>query len=145
MMGIFLWEEPDGARKWEAYADWETLKPMMAALLERGADPAKMMMSVELRWMCPIKHKGRKTVWIDDIRDICNRNVVSSASSAPDTPVPQHDEGETGWISRTAGFSLVDMDVIPKRPGKSSVISSRSTTPAGIWRSRAGWQSTKIR
>ena len=104
MMGIFLWEEPDGARKWEAYADWETLKPMMAALLERGADPAKMMMSVELRWMCPIKHKGRKTVWIDDIRDICNRNVVSSASSAPDTPVPQHDEGETGWISPDGRF-----------------------------------------
>lgn len=49
MMGIFLWEEPDGSRKWEAYTDWETLKPMMAALLERGADPAKMMMSVELR------------------------------------------------------------------------------------------------
>lgn len=101
--GIFLWEEQDGTRKWEAYASWDELKPLIETQLSQGADPAKMMLSVGLNWMFPGTHKGRKTVWMNDILDICNHVVVGTAAS-PLNMTPQHEESELGWISPDGRF-----------------------------------------
>lgn len=101
--GIFLWEDPDGTRKWEAYASWDELKPLIAAQLNQGTDPAKMMLSAELNWTFPGTHKGRKTVWMRDILDICNHAVVDAAASASDMP-HRRIEFELGWISPEGGF-----------------------------------------
>lgn len=100
--GIFLWEEQDGTRKWEAYASWDELKPLIETQLSQGADPAKMMLSVGLNWMFPGTHKGRKTVWMNDILDICNRSVTKTTAQV--AAAPPHDESEMGWISPDGRF-----------------------------------------
>lgn len=99
---IFLWEDPDGTRKWEAYSSWNELKPLIESQLNQGADPAKMMLSGELGWMFPGTHKGRKTVWMNDILDICNRSVTKTPAQVA-AALP-HDESEMGWVSPDGRF-----------------------------------------
>lgn len=101
--GIFLWEDPDGTRNWEAYASWDELKPMIAAQLNHGADPAKMMISAEINWLFPGTHKGRKTVWRNDILDICNHTVIGTAAPASET-TSKCTTSELGWISPDGRF-----------------------------------------
>lgn len=97
--GIFLWEELDGTRCWEAFASWEELKPFLESLLNRGLEPKEMMLECgSLTWMFPSFHKGCKTVWNNDILDIQKRTVKSSIAKqiVPDTT---KSKTELGWIS----------------------------------------------
>ena len=100
--GIFVWEEPDGTRKWEAYSSWEDLKPLLDTQLGNGADPAKMMWSAETNWTFPGTHKGSRTVWGSDIQNICNHSVSKTTAQA--VAAPLHDESEMGWISPDGRF-----------------------------------------
>ena len=76
---------------------------MIAAQLNHGADPAKMMISAEINWLFPGTHKGRKTVWRNDILDICNHTVIGTAAPAPET-TSKCTTSELGWISPDGRF-----------------------------------------
>ena len=105
---VFLWEEPDGKRCWEAVKE-EQYTGFLVQLLNRGVHPATVMVAyapILFRWVWKKFHKGLSDVYFQKINEEIygTEPAPESAHKPVDVPVEQKPETKFGWIAPDGRF-----------------------------------------
>lgn len=111
-MFVFLWEQPDGERKWEAVKKGQT-EGFLKKLLDDGVHPATVMVAfspILFHWVWKEYHKGLSDVYFQDI----NEEIYGTAPEAKterkplDIPVKKTIETKYGWLAPDGRFFKCD-------------------------------------
>jgi hypothetical protein len=105
---VFLWEEPDGKRCWEAVKE-EQYTGFLVQLLNRGVHPATVMVAyapILFRWVWKKFHKGLSDVYFQKINEEIygTEPAPENAHKPVDVPVEQKPETKFGWIAPDGRF-----------------------------------------
>ena len=105
---VFLWEEPDGKRCWEAVKE-EQYTGFLVQLLNRGVHPATVMVAyapILFRWVWKKFHKGLSDVCFLKINEEIygTEPAPENAHKPVDVPVEQKPETKFGWIAPDGRF-----------------------------------------
>lgn len=105
---VFLWENPNGGRHWEAVEKGQT-KAFLKKLLKDGIHPAMIMVAyapILFHWVWPEFHKGLSDVNFHNINEeISGTEPMESNHKPVDIPVEKgRPENKYGWLAPDGRF-----------------------------------------
>ena len=105
---VFMWEEPDGDRRWEAVAE-NQYAGFLEQLLNSGVHAATVMVGyapILFHWVWKKFHKGLSDVYFQKINDeIYGTEPVEESKHKPvDVPLEKREETKYGWIAPDGRF-----------------------------------------
>lgn len=105
---VFLWEDPDGKRRWEA-----VIEDQMAGFLEKilleGVNPATVIMGyspILFHWVWKKYHGGLSDVYFQKINEeIYGREPTQESKHEPvNVPIYKKLEAKYGWVAPDGRF-----------------------------------------
>lgn len=110
---VFLWEGPDGERRWEAVKK-EQVSGFLEKLINNGVYPATVMVGynpIFFHWVWTEYHKGLSDVYFAKIdKEICGSEPVIVSKHKPvEVPIKKpKPESKFGWIAPDGRFFKCD-------------------------------------
>lgn len=106
---VFMWEGPDGERKWEAVKKGQTAGFMEKLLTEYGVHPATVMVAyapILFHWVWKEYHKGLSDVNFHNINEeIYGTEPAEISKHKPvDVPVREKPVVKFGWLAPDGRF-----------------------------------------
>lgn len=105
---VFMWETPEGERRWEAVEDGQT-KGFLEKLLNEGIHPATVMVAyapILFHWVWKEFHRGLSDVNFHNINnEIYGTAPVESTHNPVDVPAEKEKpETKYGWLAPDGRF-----------------------------------------
>lgn len=109
---VFMWEEPDGKRCWEAVRE-DQYAGFLEQLLNRGVNPATVMVAyapIFFHWVWKKFHKGLSDVYFQKINEeIYGTEPVEESKHKPvNVPITKKTETKFGWIAPDGRYFRCD-------------------------------------
>ena len=111
---VFMWEQPDGERKWEAVEEAQTEGFLATLLEEDGVHPATVMVGhcpIFFHWVWKKYHRGLSDVHFTNINEeIYGTEPADTSKHKPvDVPVkPRTASKKYGWLAPDGRYFACD-------------------------------------
>ena len=106
-MWVFLWQEPNGERKWETVKDGQT-EGFLSKLLNSGVHPATVMVASNplfFHWVWKQYHKGLSDVTFMSVdKEIYGTEPIKNNHKPVDVPVKKRIVSKFGWLAPDGRF-----------------------------------------